>query len=262
MENIKTGLKRIYNNIVIALIITVIFLNGIVAISQTNDSITKPKLEFPNSIKFNLTNIILYDKAYQISYERLIKENQSVTLFVGYQEFPNIGLEVDNVNFSASTDRSGFSIGSEYRFYLGKINKYSAPRGVYLAPFVSYFQFNTSRELTYTGGGSPQTATLDTDINFINVGGELGYQFVIGKRWVIDCVLFGPSLSFYKFEAKLDNNIDGLDENELAQKIIEKLKEKIPLLNDFESGDTATKSGAQRFEAVGFRYNISIGYRF
>ena len=36
-------------------------------------------------------------------------------------------------------------MGSEFRFYLSKENKYDAPHGVYLAPFVSFYHFNNQR---------------------------------------------------------------------------------------------------------------------
>ncbi|KGO95434.1 hypothetical protein [Flavobacterium enshiense] len=110
------------------------------ATAQEVDSVQqmkKKKPEHPNLIKFNLTNRIFYDNTIQFTYERVIKENQSISLFGGYQEFKHFNLDLSGVNFSKSSDRSGYSIGAEYRFYLGDLNRYSAPRGVYLAPFVS-----------------------------------------------------------------------------------------------------------------------------
>ena len=57
--------------------------------------------DFKNSVKFNVSNMLLYDNSYQFSYERIIKENQSVNVFVGYQEFPLITVDLgDNVDFA------------------------------------------------------------------------------------------------------------------------------------------------------------------
>ena len=106
------------------------------------------------------------------------------------------------------------------------------------------------------------SANLNTKINFVNIGGELGYQFVIGKRWVIDAVMFGPAFTHYNFKAKLDNPLPGLDDNEVAQAVIDALKEKLPLLNDITSDEGVNKSGTEAFWSLGFRYSISIGFRF
>jgi len=220
--------------------------------------------DFKNSIKFNVSNTLLYDNSLQFSYERMIKENQSINVFAGYQEFPLITLDVKNVDFDQSSGRKGYSFGADYRFYLGSVNKYKGPRGVYLAPFTSFFQFETDRNLNYTNPDTQvrSTTNLNAKLNLMNVGGELGYQFVLWDRVVIDCVLFGPSLTHYKYNLKLDGKIDGLDENETLQKIIEAMKEKFPQLGDLSHDNDVEKKGVQSITAIGFRYNISIGYRF
>jgi hypothetical protein len=220
--------------------------------------------DFKNSVKFNVSNTLLYDNSYQFSYERIIKENQSLTVFAGYQEFPLITIDLDNVNFDKSSNRNGYSIGADYRFYLGSINKYKGPRGVYLAPFVSFFQFSTDRDINYTdpNTGAISEANLDSKLNLINVGGELGYQFVLWDRFVIDCVVFGPSLTHYKYNIKLDGEIPDLDKNEMFQKIIEAMKDKFPGIDGITGDEGIEKKGVQSVTAIGFRYNISIGYRF
>ena len=74
------------------IILSVIFLIcNVKALAQsTND--------FKNSIKFNVTNMLLYDNSYQLSYERIIKENQSINVFFGYQEFPLITTDLGENN--------------------------------------------------------------------------------------------------------------------------------------------------------------------
>jgi hypothetical protein len=220
--------------------------------------------DFKNSVKFNVSNTLLYDNSYQFSYERIIKENQSLNFFVGYQEFPLITIDLDGVNFNKKSDRKGFSVGADYRFYLGSINKYSAPRGVYLAPFVSFFQFGTDRNINYTNPDTEvvSNANISSKLNLTNFGGELGYQFVLWDRFVIDCVLFGPSITRYNYNIKLDENISGLDENEVYQKIIEKMRDKFPNIGNLSGDEGISKKGVQSVTAIGFRYSISIGYRF
>jgi hypothetical protein len=237
---------------------------SILLISSTDVFSQAASKDFKNSVKFNVSNTLLYDNSYQFSYERIIKENQSINVFVGYQEFPLITIDLDNVDFGKKSNRDGFSIGADYRFFLGSINKYSAPRGVYLAPFVSFFQFNTDRDIIHTdpNNGTVSNVNLSSKFNLTNFGGELGYQFVLWDRFVIDCVLFGPSITHYKFNAKLDGDIPGLDDNEIYQKVIEAIKDKFPGIDGITGDEGIEKKGVQSVTAVGFRYNISIGYRF
>ena len=221
--------------------------------------------DFKNSIKFNVTNTLLYDNSYQFSYERMIKENQSLNVFTGYQEFPLITVDLsDNNEFSKKNSRSGYSLGADYRFYLGSINKFKGPRGVYLAPFVSFFQFRTDRDIIHTDSDTnvQSSINLSSRFNLTNVGGELGYQFVICDRFVIDCVLFGPSVTWYKFNTKLDGSIPGLEDNEVYQDVIEAIKDRFPGVEGITGDEGVEKKGVQSITAVGFRYNISIGYRF
>ncbi|REH01713.1 hypothetical protein [Flavobacterium aquicola] len=220
--------------------------------------------DFKNSVKFNVSNTLLYDNSYQFSYERMIKENQSINVFAGYQEFPLITVDITDVNFDKKSDRKGYSFGADYRFYLGSINKFNGPRGVYLAPFISFFQFETDRNIYYNNPdtGVVSSSNLNSKFNLTNVGGELGYQFVLWDRLVIDCVLFGPSITRYKFNTKLDNNIEGLENNDVYQKIIEAIKDKFPGIDGISGDEGIEKKGVQSITAVGFRYNVSIGYRF
>jgi hypothetical protein len=220
--------------------------------------------DFKNSVKFNVSNTLLYDNSYQFSYERIIKENQSINVIVGYQEFPLIKVDLGaNSDFAKKSNRTGFSVGVDYRFYLGSVNKYSAPRGVYLAPFVSYFNFGTDRDINYTDSNNVvNTVNLTSKFNLTNVGGELGYQFVLWDRFVIDCVLFGPSLTRYKYNLKLDGSLPSLDDNEVYQKVIQAIKDKFPGIDGITGDEGIERKGVQSITAIGFRYNISIGYRF
>ena len=242
----------------------IFFLSLIVFIFLAVSSNAQEKKQLKNTVKVNLTAGLLYDNAWQLSYERIFSKNQSLNIFGGYNEFPtNLSLNLSNTELSNSSKKTGFMLGADYRFYLAKENKYDAPHGVYLAPYISYYQFTGERSLIHTDStGAKSSANLQTKINFFNVGGELGYQFVLGRRWVIDAVVFGPAVTHYNFKASLDNDIPGLDENETIQAVIEALKEKFPLLNDLSGDHEVKSSGIESFWSFGFRYNISVGFRF
>jgi len=127
---------------------------------------------------------------------------------------------------------------------------------------MSYYSFTNTRTLTYTD--SVATTPLDGKFgaSFFNVGAALGYQFVIKNRFVIDMVLFGPSITAYKFTAKLDGNISGDNLTEAQKDIINALKDKFPFLKDLSDNKEVSNNGVAKFGALGFRYSISIGYRF
>jgi hypothetical protein len=231
------------------------------SIAQVNDSVAvNQEKVYKNSLKINLTSWILYSNGIQLNYERLLSKKRSITLFGGIIQFPlPSSIANSNIVLNNNKTKSGFSIGSEYRFYLSKENKYDAPHGVYLAPFVSFYHFNNVRSGRDTLNGD--FLTLNTTVNFLNIGGELGYQFVIKKRFVIDCVMFGPALSGYYFNLKLDGNTSG-NQSEKLQEIIAALKQKFPLLNDLTKDSGISSNGISNFWSLGFRYAIHIGYRF
>jgi hypothetical protein len=238
-----------------------VFMVSIPANAQIKDSVAVAhEKEYKNSLKINLTSWVLYSNGIQLNYERILSGKRSITLFGGIIQFPVPSvIENSNIVFDSNKEKSGFTIGSEYRFYLAKENKYAAPHGVYLAPFVSFYHFNNERSGRDTLNGD--YLTLNTSMNFLNLGGEVGYQFVIKNRFVIDCVIFGPAISSYYFNIKLAGSTSG-DQDDQVQAILDALKNKFPFLKDASSSDGASKSGISNFWSLGFRYAIHIGYRF
>jgi hypothetical protein len=216
--------------------------------------------DYKNVIKLNITSWILYSNGLQLNYERILSKNRSITIFGGPIEFPMPTVIANSpLNFDKNKSKSGFVIGSEYRFYLSAENKDAAPHGVYLAPFISYYHFNNQRYGRDTT--NQDNLVLNTSMDFLNIGGELGYQFVIKKRFVVDCVMFGPAITSYYFGVKLTGSTSG-DYSQQVQDILEAMKQKFPLLKDLTNGETVSTGGISNFWSIGFRYAIQIGYRF
>ncbi len=235
------------------------------AYAQQKDTVHKEDKKLSNVVELSTTSWLLYPAGLHMTYSRVLNKRQSINIFGGYNEFPvNINPNIASTSISHPKSNTGYSIGVAYRFYLEKENKYNAPRGVYFAPYVSYFHFNSDRGLIYTDSSFAQTAILNFQIYFLNVGGEIGYQFVIWKRFVIDAELIGPSFTYYYFQAGLNKQISGMNENETLQSIIEALKAKLPLLGNWSNSDFTNSSGSvsQRLPAFGFRYSINIGFTF
>lgn len=259
----KTVYKTAYAGPTMFIIIMLAVCVSLNAGAQVKDSLTVPAKDFRNSIKLNITSRILYNNSLQFAYERVISKKQTVNVFAGYNEFPvDLKLNLANTELTAAKKRSGYSLGADYRFYLASENKYDAPRGVYLAPFVTFYHFNTDRGIRHTDSSGIQSAILNSKISFLNIGGELGYQFVLGKRWVIDAIVLGPAYTHYNLTAKIDSDIDGISDNETVQAVIDALKQKFPLLDELSKEHEINSSGSEKFWSVGFRYSISVGFRF
>ena len=235
-----------------------------VATAQTKDTIAPKEKSHPNVIKFNISAPLVYNSSIMGSYERVLSPNRSFTIYGGYCEMPAPNIIADNSNLKIinNKQKSGFAIGADYRFYLASENKYAAPRGLYLAPFVSYYSFTNTRNIQYTGGTDPQMLTGKFGASFFNAGACLGYQFVIKNRFVLDMVMFGPSWTGYRFSVKLDGNINPDDLTQAQKDLINALKDKFPFLNTISDNKEVSTSGVSTFGAVGFRYSMSIGYRF
>jgi hypothetical protein len=254
----SSGIK--YIKAISATLLLIAFTKNVHSQVQKDSTLVTKEKPLNNVVKLNLSSWILYSSGLQLAYERVLSPKRSITVFGGIISFPvPSAIANSNLSFNDNKKKSGFAIGAEYRFYLSKENKYAAPRGVYLAPFISYYHFNNVR----SGHDSTNSdnLTLNTTVDFFNIGGELGYQFVVKKRFVVDCVLFGPALSSYHFDIKLDGNTSG-NQNEKLQAILEAMKNKYPLLKDLTNGSGISSNGVSTSWSAGFRYCVMIGYRF
>ncbi len=112
--------------------------------AQTSDSPPKPEREFKNTIRFNVTNPLIFGgKSLIFGYERILKNNKSFSINIGQAALPHFekGFS-DEFRNKTVLSQGGFHISGDYRFYLTNLNKYSAPRGVYIGPYYSYNRFS------------------------------------------------------------------------------------------------------------------------
>lgn len=216
-----------------------------------------------NTVKVDVTSYFLYRRSFVFSYERIIKPHQSFAITLGYQEFPKIVSFGSGIHGEREDRREGYKVGGEYRFYLKKENKFLAPRGLYLGGYMSYLFFNNERGLTIEDDdGTIGDAYLKTKLSVLNVGIQLGYQFVFNDRWTIDLVFIGPSISRYTLNMKLDGNFTPDEGNDYQNEIVEKLLDKFPLLHELVQDQTVDADGKTSSMAYGWRYQASIGYHF
>ena len=116
-----------------------------------------------NVIKVSLFSAIdPFNPSVDLSYERFIKEKQSIQFLFGYL-LPN------------GQSSHGFKIRTEYRFYAYR------SQGLYVAPelFYMYHNYSTSTEFgkLYDTTGYNYVDTFKIDKHVIAVSGKLGYQY-------------------------------------------------------------------------------------
>lgn len=195
--------------------------------------------------------------------EYVYSERKSLTFYVGVP-FNKTG----NVSFDEDVSKVGsktFSIMGGYRYYLKKQNM----KGFYIEPFIKYL--NHKGEGVLEGTLGPKSVLLDynSDYNGIGLGAQLGVQFIIGKKLVLDWFLLGPELNSGKINSSFrDITSSDWSEQDAAEieADIEDVLQDIPLIGKKievdVNGSTKTVTGKYKGLLPGIRSGISIGYRF
>lgn len=214
-----------------------------------------------NGIKVDLTSYWLYRNAVVFTYERVRNPQQSWGITAGIQQLPGLGTLVDDVKVTRETKARGLKLGAEYRFYLQKENKFKAPHGVYIGPYVSFHNYANDRNIEVDNNGVIENATLSTDLNILNIGFQLGYQFLINNRWAIDLVFVGPSISNYSLKSSIEGNYT-FDPDNVNNEVILGLIDRFPGFEKFINEGEITSKGKLDHWGYGYRYQLQVGYFF
>ena len=234
--------------------------------AEKTDSVTSGHQPIhKNVIKFNPTPMILWSwKNVTFSYERILNPRQSISFELGYLVFPKLFTDtiINLVNITGN-GKWGLNATVEYRFYLTKLNSRPVPAGLYIGPYLTYYRYQ------FTNGFDIFPATVDTtgmikgDFWAFNLGVELGYQFVFWKRWTLDMVLVGPSVSYYGGKTEITGNLDGSQIQQINEALYDKLIARFPGINAFSTtGKTFQQTGKLDVFRMGFRYLVQIGFHF
>jgi hypothetical protein len=230
------------------------------------DSVT-PGLQpvHKNVLKFNPTPMILWSwKNLTFSYERILNPRQSISFELGYLEFPKLVDDtlIDLVNLTSS-QKWGLNATIEYRFYLTKLNSRPIPAGLYIGPYLTYYQYQFKNGLDIFPATVDTTGMIKGNFWAFNLGIELGYQFVFWKRWTLDMVLVGPSISYYGGKTEITGNLDGSQIQQINEALYDQLLERFPGLSTFSTtGKTFQQTGKLDVFRLGFRYLVQIGFHF
>jgi hypothetical protein len=262
-------------NRILLLILAVVIstLSHLQAQEKTDTTNTKKKKEKPvlltpyhkNVIKFNPTPMLLFANVRNItiSYERMIKKDMSLALQVGYLLFPKIVDDtIANLITLTSGEKYGMNLALDYRYYPFSRNRRPAPDGLYLGGYISYygFQFKNGFDVLYTT--VDQQGEIAGKLNMVNLGVELGYQFIFWKRFSLDLLLFGPSLSYLAGSLNVQGNLDEEQIKNIDEEVVQKLLNRFPQLKTIFSNEGLSFTGNRTTLTTFFRYSIQIGIHF
>ncbi|MCH6199990.1 DUF3575 domain-containing protein [Aquiflexum sp. LQ15W] len=231
------------------------------------DSKSKEKI-YQNTVRYNISNPVIFGiENFILGYERTLGKNRSFSIDLGINRLPGFEPETDNFENStlsllAGGKNKGLHISADYRFYLKTENKYDAPRGVYIGPYYSFNSFDRTKNWLLTSNNFNGEVGTDLDLKIHTVGAELGYQFQVSQRFMLDFVLFGPGLGIYRANVDFDSSLSPEDSAILLEKINDLLSEKIPGFNTIVDGSGFEKTGVANITGLGYRFMINIGYRF
>lgn len=215
-----------------------------------------------NTIRVNITNPAIFGESYIFGYERIVGHKQSFAIGIGTFSLPKLG-GVDlgsQYQISSTADNGGFNFSAEYRFYQSKVNKYDAPRGVYIGPYAAINK--THRSITMTSTGVVGQFDAGYEFRVATAGLQLGYQFVFWNRVSLDMILMGPGISGYSIKTTLSTTLDPAQEEELFQKINDAIAAKFPGWDKVIEPGEMHKNDTFKTTSAGFRYLVMLGFRF
>lgn len=221
-------------------------------------------LHYRNVIKYNISAPLLWGaKNFILEYERIISPSMSANVGLGYRTLPKlVGIGKSDSAFVVRdhNSKAGLSGTLDFRFYLEKENKYPAPRGIYIGPYVNYFSINFENTFStfYNDIGSFKATT---GMKVLSSGFQLGYQFVFFERLSLDICFVGPSFSWYNFSMQTDGS-HNLEDSEFYDEIADYISENYPVANALLNDFSISGSGRSAKLFLGYRYYFTIGFLF
>jgi hypothetical protein len=164
-------------------ILYLIFLFFFVQDIQAQDKAFEPKI----TAKWAPTGLILGNISLQGEYSFLKKSSLTAKIGVPFTRSYRSTFDDNDVNMHMKA----FSFLAGYRKYLSR----QVLKGFYVEPFFTYVHH--SSDGTGEGKLDNQSVTMDftNDYNGVGVGVQLGSQFIIANRFVIDLFFFGPQIT-------------------------------------------------------------------
>ena len=225
---------------------------------HAQDKAFEPKI----TVKWAPTGLILGDLSLQGEYGFLNKSSLTAKIGVPFSRPYHATFDGHDVDMHMRA----FSFLAGYRKYLSR----QILKGFYIEPFFTYAHHTSSG----TGEGSLnyQKVTMDftNDYNGAGVGIQLGSQFIIAKRLVIDLFFFGPQLTSSRNDFRAIDQYNyaawtAIQADEAEQDIRDFLNQFPFIRNKVDVHvDKTNRTVMADFKGplVGVRFGVSIGLAF
>lgn len=116
----------------------------------------------------------------------------SLTAKIGIPSSKHQTFQFDDKDADFSMRATSFLAG--YRTYLSKKHM----KGLYFEPYFKYVHHTSEGMGNTTLGGDKVVMNFTNDYNGVGVGAQLGIQFLISKKFVIDLFFLGPEINSAK----------------------------------------------------------------
>lgn len=216
-----------------------------------------------NIIRYNLSSPVLFgfDKTIIFGYERSLRPNRSISVNFGTTALPRLAnFATEDYKITRDMKNRGYNFSADFRFYLGKLNKYAAPRGVYIGPYYSYNSWR--RDTEWEMVSTADLIKTGSTFNLHMAGFEMGYQFLFFNCVTLDLVLLGPGVGIYNLKTHTESTLSDEQMKKLHDAILAQLQEKFPGFSHIFEGKEIDSQGTLRTNSLGFRYLIHIGIAF
>ncbi len=233
----------------------------LIFISFTNPILSQNPYRPTVTLKWAPTGLILGSISFQGEYNF---GKHSLTAKIGVPSNTKQSFEYDENDAEFNMKATSFLAG--YRMYLSK----KPMRGLYFEPYFKYVNHSAEGFGESTLDTRVVTMNFTNDYNGFGLGGQLGTQFWIGKRFVIDFFFLGPEINAAtsNFKSKESNNAlpwTSFEADDAEQEIREFI-DKFPFIrnNTDITVDKNNKTISADFKGVlpGYRIGISFGIAF
>jgi hypothetical protein len=199
---------------------------------------------------------------FNLAYERMLNSNHSLQIKIGYLNpvaspfFTEEAITPEAYSFIQ--ENGGMSASIEYRFYISE--KLSA-EGFYIAPYLRWF----NQFVDFEDEIEARFYTVNTKLNTVGLGAQLGYQWIIGEMFTLDFHFLGIGLDHYMAQLKytVDPKPAGFDYSEVTPHIDAVFSDIIYLKNKLKHEvNEDNHTSKLPFFFPGFRMGISLGIAF
>ncbi len=232
--------------------------------AQKEKNVQKEKVaEKKNIVKINLPALAF--KNISLQYERKIGKRTSIAVNVHTIPFGQLPFQstFKNIGNSSDVQYDQFKLGSfgvvpEFRYYVGRKG---ALHGFYIGPFVSISNYKMNLPINYNN--NTKTGIFDGKLNATTGGLQLGAQFSLGKKVVLDWWILGPNYGSANGTLNFTGTLTQVDQDDLKTQL-EKIKNDAPLnaITSYSVSSTGAsvvvKGPWGGLRGLGF----SLGFRF